>query len=206
MSWQEWITGLALGVGLSAACGLRVFVPLLVASLAGLSGWLPLGEGFQWLAGGPALVVFAVATVLEVLAYQVPGLDHALDSLAGPAAVVAGTVLTASQLDALDPLLKWSLALIAGGGAAGLVQGLTTTARAVTGLTTGGLGNPLLAAAESVGATVTAAGSVGLTVVVGLVVLLFFAGLAGMMVGWRRRRRLWPSALGNPSRPEPAPR
>lgn len=205
MNWLDWTTGLALGVGLSAACGLRVFVPLLIASLAGLSGWLPLGEGFQWLATRPALVVLAVATVLEMLAYQIPGLDHALDTLAGPAAVVAGTLLTASQLETLDPLLKWSLALIAGGGAAGLVQGVTTTARAVSGVTTGGLGNPFLAAAESVGATVAAAGSVWLPVV-GLAVLVAFAGLAGMMIGMRRRRRHRPPPLRSPSKPKPASR
>lgn len=186
MNWLELGTGLALGVGLSAACGLRVFVPLLVTGLAGLSGWLPLGEGFQWLATGPALMVFATATIIEVLSYQVPGLDHALDTLAGPAAVIAGTLLAASQLQALDPLTRWTLALIAGGGAAGLVRGTTAAARAATSLGTGGLGNPLLAAAETTGSVVTTLGTVWLPAV-GLVLLLGCAMLAAAVV-FRHRR------------------
>ncbi len=188
MSGLDWLTGLVLGVGLSAACGLRVFVPLLVASAAGLGGWLPLGEGFQWLATWPALTIFAVAAALEVLAYHLPGLDHVLDTLAGPAAVIAGTLLAASQLTTLDPLLKWSLALIAGGGAAGLVQGTTTATRAATSLSTAGLGNPLLAAAETTGAALTSLGTL-LWPVVGWLLLAGCVTLAAGLWGWRRRRR-----------------
>lgn len=188
MSGMDWITGLGLGVGLSAACGLRVFVPLLVASAAGLSGWLPLGEGFQWLATWPALTVFAVAAVIEVLAYHVPGLDHALDALAGPAAVIAGTLLAASQLAALDPLTRWALALIAGGGAAGVVQGATTASRAATSLSTAGLGNPLLASAETAGAALASVGTL-LWPVLGLTLFAGGAALAAGVWTWRRRRR-----------------
>lgn len=187
MNWLELGTGLALGICLSAACGLRVFVPLVITSLAGLSGWLPLGEGFQWLATWPALTVFAVATVVEVLAYQVPVLDHALDALAGPAAVIAGTLLAASQLEALDPLTRWTLALIAGGGAAGLVRGTTAATRAITGLGTGGLGNPVLAAAETVGSAATALGTLWLPAL-GLALVVGGGTLAGVVLLRRRRR------------------
>lgn len=206
MNGLDWITGLVLGVGLSAACGLRVFVPLLVASAAGLSGWLPLGEGFQWLGTWPALTVFAVAAVLEVLAYHVPGLDHALDTLAGPAAVIAGTLLAASQLAALDPLTKWALALIAGGGAAGLVQGTTTATRAATGLSTAGLGNPLLATAETLGSAFTSLGTL-LWPVVGWLLLAGCVTIAAGLWIWRHRRRraLRPAPTHHSLPPAPVP-
>jgi hypothetical protein len=148
MTTTEMLFGLALGVGLSAACGFRVFVPLLLLSAAALAGRVPLGTGFAWLGTWPALTVLAAATLCEIAAYYVPWLDHLLDGLAGPAAVAAGTILTAAQLTELDPLWKWSLALVAGGGTAGAVKGLASAVRGVSTVTTGGLANPVFATIE----------------------------------------------------------
>jgi hypothetical protein len=100
------------------------------------------------------LVAFAVATLLEVLAYYVPWIDNALDLVAGPAAVVAGIVITASVVTDVDPLLRWSLAVIAGGGAAAAVQGATTVARHVSSWTTMGIGNHLLSTGEAIGSVI----------------------------------------------------
>lgn len=113
---------LLLGVGLSAACGFRVFVPCLVLSLAAQTGHVQLASGFAWMGTPWALAVFASATLLELLAYCFPFLDNALDALATPAAVVAGTVLTATQLGSMGPELQWILAAVAGGGSAATVQ------------------------------------------------------------------------------------
>jgi hypothetical protein len=137
-----------LGVGLSAACGFRIFVPFLIVGIAARTGHVTLGASFAWMASTPGLIALAVATVLEVGAYYVPWLDHALDVLATPAAVVAGVIMTASVVTGLDPMMKWSLALIAGGGIAGAVQALSVGTRKVSLLTTGGLGNPIVATAE----------------------------------------------------------
>jgi hypothetical protein len=145
-----------LGVGLSAACGFRVFVPFLVLGIAARTGHVTLGGSFAWMATTPALIALALATVLEVGAYFIPWLDHALDVIATPAAVVAGVVMTASVVTGLDPMMKWSLALIAGGGIAGTVQALTVGTRKVSLLTTGGLGNPIVSALELVGSIVLA--------------------------------------------------
>ena len=41
-----WLS-LLLGIGLSAACGFRVFVPLLIMSLASQNGPLALAPGFE---------------------------------------------------------------------------------------------------------------------------------------------------------------
>ena len=148
------VMSVAIGLGLASACGFRVFVPLLAVSLAGRSGYLPLSPELEWLATTPALIAFATATVLEVVASQVPWLDHALDTIASPAAVIAGTVAAAAAFGDVHPALKWSAALIAGGGAAAAVQGGTVATRAVSGGTTGGLGNPVVATVELIASVV----------------------------------------------------
>lgn len=152
---METVLGICVGIGLSAACGFRVFVPLLVMSIASLSGHLALAPGFAWIGSYPALVAFSVATCLEVAGYYIPWVDHLLDTIATPAAIIAGTIVTASMAVHLSPFLRWTLAVIAGGGVAGLVQGTTVATRGISGITTAGLGNPLVATLELGGAIVT---------------------------------------------------
>jgi len=118
---MEWVLGAVVGIGLAAACGFRVFVPPLVLSVAALSGHLHLAHGFEWMGTWPALTAFAVATVLEIVAYYFPWVDNLLDTAATPIAVVAGIVMMASCVSDVSPFLRWTLAVIAGGGAAGLV-------------------------------------------------------------------------------------
>lgn len=163
------------GLGLSAACGFRVFVPLLVMSVAARGGYLPLSSDFAWVATTPALLAFSLATLLEVGAYYVPVVDNALDLIAAPVAVVAGIVVSASVVTDVDPFLRWSLAIIAGGGAAGGVQALTTGARLGSLFGTGGLANPLVSTAE-------AGGSVVLSVLAILLPLLAVPVLAVVVV------------------------
>jgi hypothetical protein len=153
---METLLGIAVGIGLSAACGFRIFVPLLVMNLASQSGLLHLSPGFAWVGSSYATVAFATATILEILGYYIPWLDHMLDLVATPAAVIAGTLATASVVTDIPPFLKWTLALIAGGGIAGLVQGTTVALRATSSASTGGTGNPLVSTMELVGSLITA--------------------------------------------------
>lgn len=148
MDAMELILSLSVGLGLSAACGFRIFVPLLVISIANHAGHLELSHGFEWMGSTAAIVAFATATVLEVAAYYVPWVDNLLDTVAAPTAVVAGVIATASQVGEMSPLLGWSIAVIGGGGIAGLVQGLTTVTRHISSLATAGFGNPLVSTAE----------------------------------------------------------
>jgi hypothetical protein len=148
MSEYDLALSVALGVGLAAATGLRLFVPMLVASAAAYTGQLPLSENFAWLGTLPALILLGVAAVVEILAYYIPGVDNLLDSLATPAAFVAGTVVAAAVMTDLPPMVKWAAAIIAGGGVAGLTQSVTTVARAKSTVLTAGLGNAGLATAE----------------------------------------------------------
>src|SRR6266481_5655833 len=141
---METVLSICLGVGLSAACGFRVFVPLLIMSIASLSGHLTPAHGFEWIGSYPALVAFSVATGLEIGGYYIPWLDHVLDTIATPAAIIAGILISASMFTDMSPVLRWTLAVIAGGGAAGLVQGGTVVTRALSTSTSGGLANPVV--------------------------------------------------------------
>jgi hypothetical protein len=150
---MESLLSIALGIGLAAAAGFRIFVPLLVAGLAARSGFIPLTDGFQWLASTPALLTLGTAAVFEVLAYYIPGVDHLLDLVAGPAAMGAGVVASASVMADIPQAVMWPVAIIAGGGIAGLTKGGTALLRAKSGLMTAGLANPIVATVETIGAT-----------------------------------------------------
>ena len=175
---METLLSIGLGIGLSAACGFRVFVPLLIMSLAAQAGHLTLAPGFEWIGTPPALAAFAVAACLEIAAYFVPGVDNLLDTVATPAAIVAGTVVTAAAVSEMTPLLKWALAVIAGGGAAATVQVATAFTRGASTVTTGGLGNPLVATMELGGAMTLSLLAIALPFIAGIVVVggLWFAG------------------------------
>ncbi|HTL59497.1 MAG TPA: DUF4126 domain-containing protein [Candidatus Limnocylindrales bacterium] len=176
---METLLSICVGIGLSAACGFRVFVPLLVMNIAALSGHLTLAHGFEWVGSYPALVAFSVATALEIGGYYIPWVDHFLDTVATPAAIIAGTIVTASIVSDVSPFLKWTLAVIAGGGAAGLIQGTTVLARGASTVTTGGLGNPLIATLELGGATVTSF----LAIVAPILAVLLICGLLFVLGG-----------------------
>jgi hypothetical protein len=174
---MEAFTSVCIGIGLAAACGFRVFVPLLIMSFASLSGHLTLSPGFEWIGTYPALSTFLVATGLEVAGYYIPWIDNILDAVATPAAVTAGTIIMASAVSGMSPLLQWSLAVVVGGGAAGTVQIATSTLRAASSLTTGGLGNPLISTMEMGGSISLSTLAVALPALAGLAVMggLLFA-------------------------------
>ena len=156
MSGTDTALSIALGIGLAAAVGFRVFVPLLVASIAAYSGHLHLDENFAWLGSLTAVTMLGIAALVEVLAYYIPAVDNLLDSIMGPLALIAGTVVSAAVITDLPPLIKWSTAIIAGGGVAAITQGVTTLVRAKSTAFTAGLGNPLVSTAEMVAAVVVA--------------------------------------------------
>src|SRR5499433_2604644 len=152
MAGSDLALSIALGVVLAAATGFRVFLPMLIVSGAAYTGHLSLDNSFAWLGTSFALTMLGVAALVEVLAYYVPGVDNLLDALATPAAFVAGTVVSAAVITDLPPMVKWTAAVIAGGGVAGLTQGVTAILRAKSTVLTGGLGNLVIATAELGGA------------------------------------------------------
>src|SRR5262245_57939365 len=123
MEWTalDVVLSIGVGLGLAAAAGLRVFLPLLVLGGAARLGWVPLASGFEWLSSGSGLGALSVATILEISAYYIPWVDNVLDFIVGPLAVVAGVLATAAVTIDLPPAVRWSVAIIAGGGTAGTV-------------------------------------------------------------------------------------
>jgi hypothetical protein len=146
----DFALSVVLGIGLAAATGFRVFLPMLIVSGAAYTGHLHLDNSFAWLATPSALTMLGVAAVAETLAYYVPGVDNLLDVLATPAAFIAGTIVSAAVITDLPPMLKWTAAVIAGGGIAGITQGVTAILRAKSTVWTGGLGNSVIATGELV--------------------------------------------------------
>ncbi len=192
----ELLSTIGVAAGLGAAAGLRVFVPLLVASLACVTGVITPGHGMEWLASWWAVGLFAVLSVVEVLAFHIPWVDHALDAVATPLAVVSGTLLAAAPIlnltaesshvaSGAGQLLPWAAAVVGGGLPAAGVQFASVATRATSSATTLGVANPLVATVESVGAAVVSILSVLLPVLAALVVLCVVVSV----LYWARRRR-----------------
>jgi hypothetical protein len=193
----EIFLSICIGIGLSAACGFRVFVPLLCLSIAAhfQIGGVHLSPAFAWMGSIPAMIAFGVATAVEIAAYYVPWIDNLLDTVAVPLAAVAGIVVTASVVTDIDPFWKWTLAVIAGGGMATTTQLATTKARVTSSATTGGLANPVLSTIENVLSTVLSVLSViwpivafvlAILVLIASGLLIFFA--ARMLLKLFRRK------------------
>lgn len=190
MAATEILLSIGLGTALAAAVGLRVFLPLFALSIAAWSGHLELADPFAWLATPPALVMLGVATLLEVGAYYVPGVDNLLDVIATPAALLAGTIAAAAVITDLPPLVRWTTAVIAGGGAAAIAQGATTLLRAKSTGTTAGLANAAVASGELGGAVALSALALAAPLLALLAALAVLAvGLWLLAVLWRRLKR-----------------
>jgi len=183
----DTLLSICLGLGLAAACGFRIFVPLLVMSIASFTGHLELSGQFAWIASLPAVITLAVATLLEIGGYYIPWIDNLLDSVASPAAVVAGVVVSASVITGMDPYLKWTLAVIAGGGVAGAVQVLTTGTRGASTLTTAGFGNPIVSTFEAGGSLLTSLLAL-LAPILTVVLIAFFLLVVFLRIGRVGRR------------------
>jgi hypothetical protein len=169
------------GICLAASCGFRVFAPLLVAGAAARLGYLPVNQSFEWLASWPAIIAFSVAALVEIAAFYIPWLDNLLDTIASPAATIAGMVLFAAVAVDIDPYLRWTLAIIAGGGSAAVVQGGTVLTRLASTGTTGGVTNFIVATFEAAASFVFPALTIVLpvltfTLLLVLVLSMYFAG------------------------------
>ncbi|MBS0196271.1 MAG: DUF4126 domain-containing protein [Planctomycetes bacterium] len=181
---MDTLLGLCVGIGLAAACGFRVFVPLMVLAIGARAGAVHLSDQMAFLASTPSLIALGTASVLETGAYWVPWIDHALDVVATPAAVVAGTLATASQLGDMGPLLTWGGALVAGGGAAAASQTLNVSARGVSTVTTAGVFNPIVSAVQSACSAILAV----LAVLIPVAAAVLVVGTGVLVLWWWRRR------------------
>jgi hypothetical protein len=197
----ENLAGVMIAVGLAAACGFRVFVPPFVVGLLHAAGQIELSESVQWISSPIALVAFGGAMTLEIVAYFVPVVDNVLDTVATPAAVVAGIVMSASVMTDLSPVVQWSIAAILGVGVTAPVQAATAALRGAATLTSAGIGNPLLAAGEMAAAGIVTALGI-FAPVVGLVVAAVCLG-GSIYLLYRGMRWLRRTPAGGIARPAP---
>jgi len=181
----ELITAIAIGIGLAASTGFRVFVPMLVAAIAAKAGLLPLNESFQWLSSWTSIAIFGTATVVEIIAYYIPVVDNLLDAVATPLAVVAGTLLLTSVLPIDSELMRWITGAAFGGGSAAVVQSGSALTRLTSTKLTAGVGNPVVATVENVAATGTSI----LSLIIPYFIVAIFLLLV-LFIFTRLRRRL----------------
>jgi len=175
---MEYVIGICLGLGLAVSSGFRVFVPLLVANIASLTGIVNLSGGFEWMGSCPAFAVFLTATVVEVGAYYIPWLDNALDSISIPLAWVAGTLLSVAFMADFPPMVKWTLGIIVGGGGAAMIKTGASMARLKSTAFTAGWANWIIATFEHIASVVMSVLTVLVPIVMGIiaVVLLGYFG------------------------------
>jgi hypothetical protein len=146
---SEFLPALALAIALAASAGLRAWLPLLLAGGLARAGVLDLGDSFSFLASDKALVLFGVATVVELVGDKVPAVDHALDVIGTPLRPAAGALLAASVLGTVsDPLTALVLGTAVGAPSALVPHAAKTALRAVSTTLTGGLANPVLSFLE----------------------------------------------------------
>lgn len=204
----DTLVAVCMGLGLAAACGFRVFLPVAVLSVASKAGLVNLGEGFAWLGSWPAVIALCTACVVEIAGYYIPWVDHALDTLATPAAAVAGALVTASQLvpgdidpqtgaqiSSVSPMLKWLGSILAGGGVAGLVQISTVLTRSLSTLTTLGTGNSVVATGENIAAVLLTV----LAIVVPVLAVTLLLAVIFVVIRRRRRKAAECPAVGVPA-------
>lgn len=190
ISYWSYALSAFIGIGLAAASGFRVFLPVFAVSLASYMGWVHLPENFHWLSGLPTLIASGIAMVAEILAYYIPYVDHLLDTINIPLATVAGSILFASQFTAMDAFPQWALALIAGGGTAAAISSGFAGTRAASTATTGGLGNSVVATTETAGAGIMSILAMALPVIAAIiaVVLVIMVFVLGRKI-WNKFRK-----------------
>lgn len=185
-----YILSAFIGIGLAAASGFRVFLPMFAVSLASYLGWIPISDNFEWLSGLPTLITTGVATIIEIVAYYIPVVDNFLDTITIPLATVAGSILFASQFMELGTFPQWALALIAGGGTAATIASGFAGTRAASTATTAGIGNNMVATTETAGAGLMSVLAIFLPVIAFIfaIVLLILVLFFGRKL-WRKMKK-----------------
>lgn len=182
----EFLKALAMAIALAASAGLRAWLPVFLASLLARLGVLDLGSSFKFLASNQALLVFGIATVVEIAGDKIPAVDHVLDAIGTPLRPAAGALLASSVLGTVsDPLTAIVLGTAVGAPSALVPHAAKSALRAVSSATTGGVANPLLSLLEDLISVVTFIAAV----LVPLLVVCLLGLTLWMASRWLRRRR-----------------
>ena len=179
---------LCLGIGLSAACGFRVFIPPLALSIAAHGGAIQLSSDWQWVGTYPALITLGIAATVEVLAYFIPWVSNLLDSIEIALAPIAGMFVTASSLSIageFNPVVVWTVSAIAGGATAETVEVATSLTRLVASGATAGMGGPVVSIMEMISSIVMSI----LAMLIVVFLMIFFVRRILRFLSQRKRKR-----------------
>jgi hypothetical protein len=171
---METILSIFLGIGLAASVGFRVFLPLFALSLATYLGKWDLNDSWLWIGSSTAVITLGIATLVEIVAYYLPGVDNLLDTIAIPLATIAGTAVMVSTVADLSPVVTWALAIIAGGGTAAAVKSSASATRLGSTVSTAGMGNPIVSTVETLTAIIMSIVSIFLPILAIILVLFIF--------------------------------
>lgn len=189
MESMDILVSVFLGVGLAAAVGFRVFLPLLVLSVAGHYEIIPLAENWQWVGGLAAIITLGAATLIEIFGYYIPWIDNLLDTIAVPLAAIAGTAVMVATVGDLDPVITWALAIIAGGGTAAAIKGNSAAVRLTSTASTGGVANPVVATIETGTSTAMSLAAVFVPFIAFVLVILIFIGIFRVYKKLRKKKQ-----------------
>lgn len=171
------------GIAVSAACGLRAFLPLLALGLGARFFGLELQPALRWLTGDLSLVALGSATVLEIAGDKIPAVDHALDVVATFVRPVTAAIATYGLL--VHWPSPWAqIVAVALGGSALALHAAKANTRVGSSLLSFGLVNPLLSVAEDIVSFGLVAIAFLAPLLVALLLLLVFL--------WLTRRRKSP--------------
>ena len=187
---MDIVLNICIGIALAATCGFRIFVPLLALSVAGLAGVVDLGSSFQWIGTYQAVIVFGVATLVEILAYFIPYVDNILDAASVPFSVMAGVVVTAAVMTDVSPILRWAMAIIAGGGAAAAGSLVSNGVHAASTLASGGAANPVVSTVESTGSIVASILAVAVPILAVVLIVTAIFLIYRFFIRAKRRGRI----------------
>jgi hypothetical protein len=166
---MDALSAAAFGVVLAATAGLRAFLPVFSASMVAWLTHLPLPANLAWLEKPQTILIFGVATLLEILGDKIPVVDHALDSIQHFTKPALAVFAATPFLYQLTPEYSVAIGILLGAPLALGVHSAKATARVGSTVTTAGMGNPVLSVVEDVAA-------------IGAIVLGFIAPLLALVV------------------------
>jgi hypothetical protein len=182
VEWTDVVTSVSLAIGLAACAGLRAWLPLLLVGGLARAGVLTLGSSFGFLATDRALILFGIATVIEIVGDKIPAIDHGLDMLSTVLRPAAGSLIAASVMwEVRDPLTALAVGVAVGAPSALIPHAAKSVLRAASTTLTGGLANPVISLLEDV---------LALAVFVFSVVVPLLAAIALLALGFLVVRRL----------------
>jgi hypothetical protein len=179
-----------LGLGIAAATGLRTFLPITMLAFAahfGLFG-TTLNPHIAWLGSTPFLVGLSVATIAELAADKIPGVDHVLSLVGTVTRPLAAWVAAGAVFTHLDPATAALAGLIVGVPMALTVHGAQTATRVVSSATTLGMGNPVVSLMEDAASALLAGLAIAAPILAAVLAAALVFGLWRLTRLFRRRK------------------